>query len=161
MKVLYTAYVRSKLEFGSVIWDPDAEVYREDLESIQKQFVMYALGDTNRVPPYVLPPYEDRCEKLGILKLEERRAEANALLAYDLFNGVIKDENIERCFVRLNSDRSLRSNRLLRESVYVSDYGYNQPIARVIRLVNELSDLMGLSRTKFKFEARKRLRERN
>src|ERR1700743_1604393 len=58
LKVLYTSYIRSKLEFGSVIWDPYQEVYSDDIESVQKQFVMYALGDTYRVPPYRLLPYE-------------------------------------------------------------------------------------------------------
>lgn len=160
LKVLYTAYVRSKLDFGSVLWDPDAEIYRDDIESIQKQFVMYALGDTNRVPPYRLPPYDERCEKLGLVKLETRRTEANALMAYDLYNGVISDKNIERKLIKVSHNRILRDNRLLREMTYSNDYEYNQPIAKVIRLVNEFSEIMTLSRTKFKIEMRKRVREK-
>lgn len=139
LKVLYTSYVRSKLEFGSVIWDPASEINRDDIESIQKQFVMYALGDTNRVPPYVLSPYEERCKKLGLVKLETRRAQANAVMAYDLYNGVIKDTNLNMKLVKVNHNRSLRDNRLVREITYFSDYGYEQPIAKVIRLVNEFS----------------------
>lgn len=29
------AHVRSRLEFGSVIWNPKAEIYKDDIESIQ------------------------------------------------------------------------------------------------------------------------------
>lgn len=40
-RILYMAYVRSKLEFGSVIWNPYQRVYRDDIESVQKQFVIH------------------------------------------------------------------------------------------------------------------------
>lgn len=56
LKVLYMTYVRSKLEFASVIWEPYSEVYKNDIESVQKQFVLYTLGDNNRPPPYRLLP---------------------------------------------------------------------------------------------------------
>ena len=158
LKVLYTAYVRSKLEFGSVIWDPTSEVYCQEIESIQKQFVMYALGDTNRIPPYILPPYEERCRMLGLVKLETRRAEANVMMAFDLYNGVISDKNIANKLVKVNHNKTLRDNRLLRESAYQSDYLYNQPIARTIRIVNEYSEFMNLSRSKFKIKIRKKFR---
>ena len=160
LKVLYTSYVRSKLEFASVLWDPHAEVYRNDIESIQKQFVMYALGDTNRIPPYRLTPYEERCGKLGLEKLETRRNVMNCMLAFDLFNGIISDKNIDKRLIKLMTKYNLRDNRLLLETLYLSDYSYNQPIAKVIRNVNEFSDLMMLSRTRFKNEIKGKLGEK-
>ncbi len=78
LKILYTSFVRSRLDFASVICD--------DIESVQKQFVMYALGDSNRVPPFRLAPYEERCKTLGQDTLSNRRRDINLLFAYDLFN---------------------------------------------------------------------------
>lgn len=147
------------MEFGSVIWNPYTEVYRDDIESIQKQFVMYALGDTNRIPPYRLKPYEERCEKLGPATLSTRRTEMDFMMAYDLYNGIISDSNIARKLKSSNETMVLRENKLLREEMYVNDYGYNQPIARINRKVNEFSELMTLSRSKFKVEIKKRLRK--
>lgn len=66
LKSLYVTYVRSRLEFGSVIWDPYQSTYSDLIEAVQKQFVMFVLGDKNRVPPYTLPPYEARCNILRI-----------------------------------------------------------------------------------------------
>lgn len=40
-RLLYLAYVRPKLEFGSVIWNPRQCIYKDDIESVQKQFVIY------------------------------------------------------------------------------------------------------------------------
>lgn len=154
--VLYKSYVRSKLEFASVIWDPYQQNYIDDIESVQKQFVLYALGDTNRIPPYRLTPYEERCEKLGLEKLSTRRQVTNALMAYDLYNKRIDDSNIETRFVRRIQPRSLRNDRVLVEAMYGSTYGHNQPLAKIIRLVNEFKDFMTLSRSNFKAEVKKK-----
>lgn len=80
LKVLYTAYIRSKLEFGAVVWDPYLEIYCIDIESIQRQFVLYALGDNNRIAPYRLSSYEERCKKLGLDTLLMRRTELNPMI---------------------------------------------------------------------------------
>ena len=159
--VLYKSYVRSKLEFASVIWDPYQQNYSDDIESVQKQFVLYALGDTNRIPPYRLSPYEERCEKLGLEPLSIRRKVTNALMAYDLFNRRIDDDNIQMRLIRRTQHRSMRNERPLAESVYGSNYGHNQPLAKMIRIVNNWNDLMSLNRSKFRSEVKKKLKENN
>lgn len=110
LKQLYTSYVRSKLEFASVIWDPHNDVYRDDIESIQKQFVMYALGDCNRIPPYRLTPYEEMCDKLGLNTLQNRRTEANVMMAYDLYNGKITDSNVSKKLIRREMNYRLKTD---------------------------------------------------
>lgn len=159
--VLYKAYVRSKLEFASVIWDPYQQNYIDDIESVQKQFVLYALGDSNRIPPYRIQPYEERCEKLGLEKLSKRRKVTNTLMAYDLFNKRIGDANIETRFVRKTQHRSMRNERVLAEAVYASEYGRNQPLAKITRLANEFKDWLPLSRGKFKGEVKKKIKGGN
>lgn len=122
---------------------------------------MYALGDSNRIPPYRLAPYEDRCHKMGLETLANRRKEANVLLAYDLYNGRINDSNIDNKLIKVQSKYNLRDERLLMERVYKTDYEFNQPIAKVTRFVNEFSDIMTLSRNKFRTEVRKRILDQN
>lgn len=160
LKVLYTAYVRSKLEFGSVIWDPYQQIYRDDIESIQKQFVMYVLGDNNRIPPFNLPPYEARCKKLNLDTLVVRRNEANFMMAFDLFNKRINDRNIDKKFIRRPSIYQLRENKILTEMIYDNDYEYNQPLAKIIRLINEFKEFLTLNRIKFKVKVKEKLREK-
>ncbi len=119
---------------------------------------MYALGDTNRIAPYRLPPYDERREKLRLDKLSTRRTEIDSMMAYDLYNGLINDTNIARKLIRSNQNTVLRNNRLLREMMGLNDYTYNQPIARIIRQVNKFSDIMTLNRSRFKIEIKKRLK---
>lgn len=47
-------YVIRLIKINLVVWDPYSEVYQNDIESIKKQFVMYSLGDINRIPPFRL-----------------------------------------------------------------------------------------------------------
>lgn len=61
--------------------------------------------------------------------------------------------------MKLTTNFILRDNRLLLEILYLSDYSYSKPIAKVIRSVNNFSDLMTLSRTRYRNEMTKKLRE--
>ena len=119
---------------------------------------MYALGDTNKLPPYKLQPYEERCQKLGLDKLSVRREMANAMMAYDLYNGVIDDANIKKKLTSKPSYHNVREKKLLVEAKYETDYGYNQPIAKLIRKVNQFSEVMSLSRTKYRTEIKRKLK---
>lgn len=138
IKLLYSAYVRSKLECAAAIWDPHNDVYRDDIESVQKGFVMYLLGDSNRRPPYRLAPYEERCKTAEIQTLEKRRMLITAMIAFDAYKNNMYDINVHSKFVPFirNSDRNLRRNRMLNTQHYATEYSYQQPLAKMIRLVN-------------------------
>lgn len=64
------------------------------LHTSGKKFVMFALGDTNRIPPFRLSSYDDRCAKFDVETLANRRKAANFMMAYDLHNKLIKDSSI-------------------------------------------------------------------
>lgn len=65
-RILYVAYVRSRLEYASTISNPAAQIYIDDIESVQKQFVIYLLESRNNGTTYRLAPYEDRCKLLKL-----------------------------------------------------------------------------------------------
>ena len=135
-RVLYLAYVRSRLEFASVIWSPYQEVYIDDLESIQRQFVIYLLDSRRNATSFRLAPYEDRCKLVKLQSLELRRNLADSLFAFDLFKKTINDVNIHSNFVINDHFYGTRRARLIEEPFYRQDYLRNQPIARMIKYVN-------------------------
>lgn len=44
LKSIYCAYVRSRLEYASIVWQPYVDVHSFKIESVQKQFVLFALS---------------------------------------------------------------------------------------------------------------------
>ena len=67
MEALFCALVRSKLEYCSVVWLPVFDCDNDRIESIQKQFVLFALRHLSWSNQYSLPPYEAR---LALLNME-------------------------------------------------------------------------------------------
>lgn len=80
-KALFCALVRSKLEYCSVVWSPVFECDKARIESVQKQFMLFALRHLNWSDPFVLPPYEARLSLLDLDSLDERRTMAAYQLA--------------------------------------------------------------------------------
>lgn len=160
LKLLYTCYVRSKLEFAAAIWDPYQANYKCDIESIQKQFLLFLLGDNIRRPPYRIAPYGQRCELVNLQTLDNRRKIAKLALGYDILRGSI-DPLISGKIIHNRDTRRLRSNRILVEAQYKNDYSYWQPIASIIRLINEYSEcfLNTTSMNEFKNSMSKKIYE--
>lgn len=152
LRLLFTAYVRSKLEFGSVIWDPYQQIYRNEIESVQKGFLIYLLGDEHR-SQFRMAPYHERARLVDLPSLSSRRLEMKIMMGHDILRGLIRDSGLDSKLVLHRPNRRLRSARLLDETVYQSDYLHWQPIAWIIRLLNQNADLYLNSNSKSDFRA--------
>ncbi|KAL1446684.1 hypothetical protein WDU94_003502, partial [Cyamophila willieti] len=88
---LYTALVRSKLEYAAVIWDPSTQYQAQNLERIQAKFVRFLFKKLNGFYP-AYPnaiSYTDLMEHLDIGTLRARRKFQKLILLYNIFNNNI------------------------------------------------------------------------
>jgi hypothetical protein len=70
-KQIYIPYVRSRLEFGSIIWMPYTSDYIEKIESIQKQLLFFALRHQYNQHEYLrLSLYERRSKIINKLHFQ-------------------------------------------------------------------------------------------
>jgi hypothetical protein len=55
VKVLYDAYVRSKLEYAAIVWDPHEKKYSLMIEKIQRKFARWLYKKYNGYYPFLYP----------------------------------------------------------------------------------------------------------
>lgn len=101
-----------KLEFAAAIWDPFQSNYKSDIESIQKKFFLFLLGDNVRRPPFRIAPYKERCQLVNLQTLNSRRILAKLMLGYDILRNFY-DMAITEKINEVYNSRNLRTNRLL------------------------------------------------
>ena len=135
-KTLYVNYVRSVLEYGSVVWMPYTDEYIKQFESVQKQFLLFALRNVFDPSDYLnLPKYEHRLNIIQLETLNFRRNLLGACFTFDILENNIKVNKLNEA-VKINDYRLTRHSRFLLEPLHQTCYGRNEPITRNIRLFN-------------------------
>uniref|UniRef100_A0A8D8R7I8 Reverse transcriptase domain-containing protein n=1 Tax=Cacopsylla melanoneura TaxID=428564 RepID=A0A8D8R7I8_9HEMI len=88
---LYQGLVRSKLEYGAVLWDPENNLWTHKIEAVQYRFVKYLFHKENGFYP-VYPEhisYLEMCEALQLLTLRSRRKIQKMIHLYKLTKGSV------------------------------------------------------------------------
>ncbi|KAL3278028.1 hypothetical protein HHI36_013369 [Cryptolaemus montrouzieri] len=73
LRVLYLAFVWSRLEYACVIWDPYYVKYKIALESVQRTFLRYLAYEQDGVYPIRGMPGFLLTDRFSVLELQIRR----------------------------------------------------------------------------------------
>lgn len=130
-KSLFCALVRPILEYACPIWDPHFQVHIDRIESIQKQFLLFALRDLYDPADYVnLPSYNVRLKSINLIPLSSRRTILTSCFTLDVLNGNIDVFSIVNK-IKFNDDvRQTRHTTLLKVYSHQKEYARNEPINR-------------------------------
>jgi hypothetical protein len=88
LKLLYVTYVRSQLEYPSLVWSPMYNVYISELEGVQRRFLKSALYLTEGTYPQRGCPKEILLNKVGLTSLITRRTEHSVLFLFKVLHVV-------------------------------------------------------------------------
>lgn len=136
-KSIYTCLVRSVLEYGCIVWSPmyDGDIKR--LESVQKQFLLFALRGLGWRHSFLLPSYTARLSLLNMDSLEDRRKLLCCSFVHNYLSGAVA-ASFDFVFDQpLRNTRSTTVPKLKRQPLVRSRYVDNSPSRRCIQLFNE------------------------
>ena len=141
IKRLFYAFVLPIIEYGSQIWNPFCKNQVIRLESIQKQFLLYALRRMNWADRFQLPAYKQRLNLLQMLTLEERRSLAQAIFITKIINGgLISNFILSKINFRVPS-HSTRDHRLLEIPNELQNYRKYEPSNYMLETYNKFCNM--------------------
>lgn len=89
IKAVYFAFVRSRLEYCSVVWSPFYEVYKHSIESIQRKFLKYLSFKVHGSYPSRGYSNDLLLQEFQVLSMEQRRIVSALRFIVNLINGRI------------------------------------------------------------------------
>lgn len=138
LRVLFAAYVRSQVEYASIVWLPYHASYRSRVERVQRKFSRYALVHSGIFQYDELPSYAERMSSLNLLSLEDRRTISCVMFAHDVLTGRIDAPYIRKNFVLRPERNGSRTHETFIVPFHRTDYAKFEPVVVMIRLLNDL-----------------------
>lgn len=135
-KCLFTGLVRSILEFSCPVWNPYYTIHKNRLESIQKQFLIFALKDLNWNDNFRLPPYKHRLLLLDMNTLEDRRETMSCMVIFNLLSGKMSSSYLLSNISFNCPMRSTRNYTPLKMDFYTQNYLRYEPFTQCLNYFN-------------------------
>lgn len=107
-KNAYMALVRSKLEYGSVVWDPYLQGDIDRLERVQRSAARFITKDYRSRQPGCVG---QMLKRLDLVPLHERRRHQRLTLLYKVVNGQVPAINLEDYLKPLRPKRTIRARQ--------------------------------------------------
>lgn len=132
-KILYKSYVRPHLEYAVQAWSPHLRKDIEAIERVQRR--------ATKLPSELKDlPYEERCKRLGITPLEERRQRGDMIEVFKIMKGI---ENIDaNTFFQRNENTRRGHNYTLFKKQCSKDTRKNCFSQRVVNPWNKLPSIV-------------------
>jgi len=149
LKIIYFSYVRSQLEFASVVWSPYFIGHIKRIEAIQKSFTRYALIKIGFCSFENRPDYLTRCRLLGIQTLAVRRHISEILFIHHILSKKINSSYLlDLVRPREPISYNLRNRHNIHESTHRTLYGQYEPITRCIREYNSVQGFINFNESR-------------
>ena len=136
-KRLYLSFVRPILEYGSIIWNPNQMNLSNRIESVQKQFLLFALRHMNWGSRFLLPSYDDRLKIMNLPSLKDRRQLLSITFIIKLINGAIDSQDLMGNLTFNVPARPSRSYNPLKLTVSFRNYEQYNPFRMCCKLFND------------------------
>lgn len=148
LRLLFISIIRSKLEYGAILWNPFYKYQKNNLEIIQKRFVKYCAFKFK-----INLNYDDLLSEFNLQSLENRRIILQLLTLFKIINGFIDDPQILSILPFNVPNRNTRTTLTFYYSNPATNYQMNSPVISMCRTYNVMGgnlDIFSMSFSLFK-----------
>ncbi|KAI5755978.1 hypothetical protein M8J77_021154 [Diaphorina citri] len=139
MLLLYSAYIRSKLDYACNIWSPTTKNMIKKIENVQAKFVRYLFYKENGFYPSYPEPisYKSLCDSLQLMSLENRRILFYLVFIYKTFNNLINVPDLRRRLQQYEPAVNLRQRNIFFDiPLITSSLHKKTPIVKAMEIYN-------------------------
>lgn len=154
-KVLFSAFVQSKLEYCSTVWLTIPSTRADSIESVLNKFTRFALHEYSNptVNNYRISPYDDRLKRLEMITLNRRRINTALLFLYDLLNNNVHCPYVKELFYINPNVRNFRDAERFRIIDPNLSRTKNAPITLICKYANCVKDIFINATTRNNFKS--------
>lgn len=109
---LYMTYVRSQLDYASIVWSPYYKCYINEIDYVQKKFLKYLFYKSDGFYPDRGTDYKLLLNKFQICSLHDRRQHNSVIFLYKLLHGKIDCSDLLSQLLFLVPRQNSRSTNL-------------------------------------------------
>lgn len=141
---LFNALVRSRLDYGSVVWDPLYNIHIIVLESVQRRFLKYLYYRKHRVYPPRGYDHKLLLDEFNTLPLSIHREIANLKFLYKLVHQLIDCKALYNKLQFYAPRPASRSHHRFYNVAARTNVMVNSPIFRMCTQYNKVSDAVDI-----------------
>lgn len=144
LKILYYAYVRSKLEYASIVWSPFYFTWINLIEKVQRRFLKYISLKIDGTYPLVGVPNDTLLQRHHMNSLNSRRDCYAVMFVHKLINNNIDDSTLLGYLNFLTPRLSSRNTGIFYLPTPRTNVFLNSPVYKLCQTCNKFSDQLDL-----------------
>lgn len=136
MFTLFYTFVRSKLEYASIVWSPWYQIHIRNIEKLQSKFLRFVFYKLFHTYPTFMP-YRDLLTLFNVTSLEGRRNFSAIMFCFKLFHNIINDYFLVSQFqIKIPHSATRLTHEIFAYSRINSRQHENSPLIRMAILIN-------------------------
>lgn len=136
LRSLYCSLVRQLVEYASPVWSPYTLSNKMRLEALQRRFIR--LVGVRMGFDYLVVPVDDLSRDLNLPSLSLRREVADVVMLVKVVNGYVNCSDL-LAEIDFRVPTNTRSRDILSRRYHSTNFDFNSPLARFIRLGNKVA----------------------
>lgn len=141
LKVLYNSFIRSKLEYASIVWSPHYKVHIDSIEAVQRKFLKLLSFKLDSVYPCIGFSHDLLLQRHSVSLLDDRRKYCQHIFVVKLLRGMIDSPQLKEKLVFATSRENARFKLIFNIPTPRTNVLKYSPVHMMCNACNKHSDI--------------------